>query len=286
MKRNGGIVLAFGLIGLAGFLGCAEGDKVDPVGFIAGNLPADAGATMPDKDKKSTKITNQDTGSDKKKTGDDDDDDDDDSIGGASSSGGGADAGKTSSSSSSTGGTTSSSSSSTGGASSTSSSTSGSIGTSGSVGTSSSSSSSGSTPPPSGPVSCATTSTCTTGSNSYDAGEVSGDDVSPAINLTGYGSHFIKVWLREDSWSAIDLRLRATLVSPPGQDYDLYIYATSCGTPTAKSEKPADTNDVAGIVRYDDLGSDSDWVLIEVRAKATTTCNTNEKWSLKIQGNP
>ena len=38
---------------------------------------------------------------------------------------------------------------------------------------------------------------------------------------------------------AIDLTLRATLTSPPGQDFDLYVYATSCGTPTAKSEKAA-----------------------------------------------
>jgi hypothetical protein len=103
--------------------------------------------------------------------------------------------------------------------------------------------------------------------------------------VTGYASHWIKVGVVEDSWDAIDLRLRATLTSPPGQDFDLYVYADSCGTPTARSEKAAGTDDVAGISIYDALGGDDQWVLVEVRAKAATTCNTNDKWTLTLEGN-
>ncbi len=89
----------------------------------------------------------------------------------------------------------------------------------------------------------------------------------------------------EHSWSAIDLRMRATLKSPGTENFDLFIHADTCGTATASSTKPAGTDDSAGIVIPDLLGSDSQYVLIEVRHIGTEECDPAASWSLKIEGN-
>jgi hypothetical protein len=134
-------------------------------------------------------------------------------------------------------------------------------------------------------VSCDTSSVCTTGSGSLDVGYVSGDTGADVKGATGYASYWIKVTVGEDSWSDTDLRMRATLTSPPGENFDLYVHSDTCNAPTAKSENPAGQDDVASISLPDYLGGDDQWVLIEVRHVGTEQCNTNAKWTLKIEGN-
>jgi hypothetical protein len=102
---------------------------------------------------------------------------------------------------------------------------------------------------------------------------------------TGYTSYWVKVTVGEDSWSATDLRMRATLTSPPGENFDLFVYAETCNTPTAKSEKAAGQDDVAGVIIPDNLGGDDQWVLIEVRHIGADQCDSAAKWKLKIEGN-
>lgn len=127
---------------------------------------------------------------------------------------------------------------------------------------------------------------CTTGSAAFNAGTVSGDDFADVVGATGAVSYWVRVQVTEDSLGSNDLRLRATLTSPPGENFDLFIHADSCNTPTAKSEKPAGQVDTAGVIIPDSWGvSDSQWVLIEVRHIGTEQCDAGAKWSLKIEGN-
>lgn len=134
---------------------------------------------------------------------------------------------------------------------------------------------------------CDTTSVCTAGSGAYDLGYVAGDTGSDVLNATGYASHWIKVTVGEDSWSANDLRMRATLTSPPGENFDLFIHVASCNTPDAKSEKPAGQVDTAYVSRPDacDGCADDYYALIEVRHVGPESCDTSKKWTLKIEGN-
>jgi hypothetical protein len=117
---------------------------------------------------------------------------------------------------------------------------------------------------------------------------VNGDVGSDVQVVTGFTSHWIKVGLIEQSWDDIDLRLRTTLKSPPGTNFDLYVYADSCNTPTAKSENLTG-DDIASIDLPDYLGSDSQWVLVEVRAVGghsdPMTCDASKQWTLTLEGN-
>lgn len=141
-------------------------------------------------------------------------------------------------------------------------------------------------PPPSGPVSCDTTTVCTTGASAFDLGVVSGDTGADTIRATGYGSKWIKVIVNEDSLATADLRLKATLTSPPGANFDLFVHASSCGAPTSKSEKPAGEVDSAGVVVTDTFGAtDDQFVLLEIRHIGADLCDANAKWSLEVEGN-
>jgi hypothetical protein len=140
-------------------------------------------------------------------------------------------------------------------------------------------------PPSSGSASCDTTTVCTTGANVYDMGSLSGDTGAGLRIVAGYSSYWIKVALSEDSISATDLGLKATLTSPVGSNFDLFVHAESCGTPTATSEKPAGQVDVATVRVADTLATDDQFVLIEVRHIGADACDPSNQWSLTVEGN-
>lgn len=203
----------------------------------------------------STKVTTPKKDTPKK--GDDDDDDDD-----------------TTSSSSSSGGTSSSSS-------------------SGSA--SSSSSSSGSTSGSTSTDPCKAT-TCALAKNS---GSISGDSTGPAKTITGATSQWFTIDVTEDVTglfsSATDLSLTATLTSPAGKNFDLFLYlpdgggTKECHLADQKSENTTG-DDKARVGWSDSLGSRDDrTVSIEVREIVDPTapaaaCDPTAKWTLKLEG--
>lgn len=115
---------------------------------------------------------------------------------------------------------------------------------------------------------------------------MAGDTGADVVSATGYKSYWVKVTVGEDSLGGADLRVRATLTSPPGANFDLFVHGDSCNAPTAKSEKPAGQVDTAGIIIPDTWGvGDDQWVLIEVRHVGPEECDATQKWTLKIEGN-
>ena len=95
--------------------------------------------------------------------------------------------------------------------------------------------------------------------------------------------------------SGQDLRLKATLTSPPGKNFDLFVYVSGdsttkeCQTVTDKSEN-ATGDDKASVGWSDSLGSRDDRsVSIEVREivdpmAPAGTCDPTAKWTLKLEG--
>ncbi len=128
---------------------------------------------------------------------------------------------------------------------------------------------------------------------SADLGEISGDTGAGTRSAQGSTSKWFKVNVTEDShsiFSSEPLSLQAELTSPPGTNYDVYIYVGN--TPMAQECVVAKTSgtstsgiDVATAAWEESKGDDdSRWATIEVRY-VSGTCNASAPWTLKVTGN-
>lgn len=255
-------------VGVCVAVGCAKSEEDEPL-FGKGidkTEPADAGNEA----SKSKVVPKGDDDDDDTTTPPKGDDDDDDFGSSSSSSSGG------SSSSSSSGGTSSSSS---------------------SGGTSSSSSSGSTASDPCKVLTCNTSKTQT---------PISGDTAGAARTITGAATQWFTVDVTEDATGLFStgrsLRLKATLTSPPGKNFDLFMYLpTSGGTKEChlndeSSEEGPGVEDKLSLVWGEADGgqgngsSDTRTVTIEVReipdpAAPAAACDPTAKWSLKLEGN-
>jgi hypothetical protein len=92
------------------------------------------------------------------------------------------------------------------------------------------------------------------------------------------------------------MRLRVTLTSPAGINFDLFVYRNSGGTQecsaVAGSSTMSGTSDVVNMDWGEDDGSipngsaDDALVSIEVRAAAAAMCSAGQRWSLEVKGGP
>lgn len=123
------------------------------------------------------------------------------------------------------------------------------------------------------------------------AGEVKGDNPSTPVTVTGTTSRWVKIRVKEDDNSIFGypLTLRATLNSPPGSNFDLFLYdgaPTQCTTPNFSSTTAG--SDVIE-VEFGESGAfsngsdDSRDVYVEVRY-ASGSCPPSGNWSLTFQG--
>lgn len=151
-------------------------------------------------------------------------------------------------------------------------------------------------PPPPGPDPCAKN-TC---SGVKDIGALSGDTGSPSRTITGATGRWLTLTLEENETglfaSGRKLRLKATLTSPAGHNFDLFIYqpgaAKQCTAIEKASESVTDP-DIASISFGEDDGgggngfSDTSIVTVEVREIGGTagTCDPTALWTLKLEGN-
>lgn len=146
----------------------------------------------------------------------------------------------------------------------------------------------------SGGVECPKTNACESASNLGTLSADTGDGT--ALTASGGGQEFFILRATEDNHSVIGeaLELRATLIVPPGSDFDLYAYidtdtdTSPCPlTPTqASANGPGTTEEI--IVTWGDgiTGSgdnDSRDVVIEVRFGGFSC---EGEWSLSVQGDP
>ncbi len=139
---------------------------------------------------------------------------------------------------------------------------------------------------------CANMTTCQAASA---LGAVSGDEASP--NLAASGSE--PTWLRfqvtedDDSVSGSGMSFTATLISPAGANFDLYVYRGVEGGPSgcngfgqqSVGAGPQDqvtmTWGEGGVANGVDDGV---WVAVEIRAK-NDMCAPPQEWMLTVAGN-
>ena len=141
-------------------------------------------------------------------------------------------------------------------------------------------------------TSCAATNTCM---GATDLGMVSGDQGADVKSSQGTGSKWFTVRVTEDDNSAFGAKLwmKATLTSPPGSNYDLYVYVPGSDTrecsAVTKSSTTSATTDTAGVEfgeggTFSNGSSDDRTVTVEVR-HVSGTCSATDQWTLTINGN-
>jgi len=143
-----------------------------------------------------------------------------------------------------------------------------------------------------GGTSCSAPNTCPT---STSLGSISGDTGSDMQTAQGTTSQWFTVRVTENDSSvfANSLEMKATLVSPAGANFDLYVYVPGsdtleCSAVSASSTSTSAT-DTAG-VEFGESGTfsngndDSRTVTVEVR-HVSGTCSAGSKWTLTLVGN-
>ena len=113
-------------------------------------------------------------------------------------------------------------------------------------------------------------------------GSVSGDTGAQTLSATGYSERFLRVNITEDNTGSFsDLDAQITLTSPPGTDFDLYVYCAACsGTPLVSNNSTA--TDRVNIGRNDVAGTTNYSIIIEIRWFSSNACGN---WSLLVEGN-
>jgi hypothetical protein len=141
----------------------------------------------------------------------------------------------------------------------------------------------------SGPLKCTSSALCTSAPLS---GTLSGDTVTPTVSVTGTTSRWVRVRVTENDNGAfaIPMTLGMKLVSPPGSNFDLFLYdgtPVDCVTPAFSSvTNTIDTLDVQwGETSTLSNGvDDSRDILVEVRYVGGT-CPPSGNWKLSFDGN-
>jgi hypothetical protein len=125
-------------------------------------------------------------------------------------------------------------------------------------------------------------------------GGVSGDEASPQLQAMGDEPVWLTFEVAEnnDSIGGETLSFTATLVSPPGLDFDLYAYrgasggSTGCGG-AMQSSSNIGTNEVVSMTwgegAFGNNADDDAWIAVEIRAK-NGMCQAGAQWTLTVQG--
>lgn len=142
------------------------------------------------------------------------------------------------------------------------------------------------------PTSCAASSSCT---GALNLGAVSGDTGADTISTEGFTSHWLRVRVTENDGglTGVPLWLSARLVSPPGTNFDLYVYVPAtdtieCSAVTNRSTSTSSTDTVS--VSFGETGlfsngaADDRTVTVEVR-HVSGNCDASQKWKLELFGN-
>lgn len=122
-----------------------------------------------------------------------------------------------------------------------------------------------------------------------NAGEIAGDTGSESITLQGSESKWFTFRVREDSSFGGSTSFTASLISPPGANYDLHVFMDTqadvieCSKEAAASSLPAGTTDKVNMTWGWAFYNDSRTVRIQVR-HVGGTC-TSAQWTLFIEGN-
>jgi hypothetical protein len=146
-------------------------------------------------------------------------------------------------------------------------------------------------------VSCQEDNTCQT---AKDLGAMRGNEGTDTLSIQGAGPTWVKVRMTEVShawqfYTGFPMFLTATLVSPAGENFDLYVYGNpdtdtlECTNSMGKSTNPAGQDDVVHAkwgesCYYPNDIDESRTITIEIKS-ADGICSSNAKWTLVLQGN-
>lgn len=166
-------------------------------------------------------------------------------------------------------------------------STSSSSSSSSSSASSSSSGSSSSSSSSSGGPSCDYTSpnACT---GALQLADIDGDDNSDVRTATGTTSKWFKVLVVDTltPFACDPVSFTATLDSPPGMDFDLYVYQGDASLPSCVVGPAHATGDpdTLAVDWNDGNGNDNRWYAIEVRYVSGEACGAEAQWTLQVKG--
>jgi hypothetical protein len=139
---------------------------------------------------------------------------------------------------------------------------------------------------------CTSSATC---ASAMDLGSVSGDTGNASVTGSGYQSAWYKVRVTEDDSDVFAVEMSATiqLTSPPGTNYDVYVYLNTgsdvveCTTPRASGTSTG-TTDQAHVTwgesgTFSNGNDDSRTVSIEVRP-VSGPCSASAPYQLVVFG--
>jgi hypothetical protein len=139
---------------------------------------------------------------------------------------------------------------------------------------------------------CTSSATC---SGAMDLGSVSGDTGNASVTGSGYQSAWYRVRVTEDDSSPFGVQLAATvqLTSPPGTNYDVYVYLNTGSdvvecTSVAASGTSTGTTDQARVTwgesgTFSNGNDDSRNLSIEVRP-VSGPCSASAQYQLVVFG--
>jgi hypothetical protein len=139
---------------------------------------------------------------------------------------------------------------------------------------------------PEAAASCAPVNNC---GAAMPLGSISGDEGQDTRAEQGFTSKWFSIEVREDRSTVSEVKMKATLVSPPGVNFDLFTYATGasqvqCTSVTKSSKNVAPSDEV--ILEFGGGPTlERNQVAIEVR-QVSGDCSAAASWSLAIRGNP
>lgn len=140
---------------------------------------------------------------------------------------------------------------------------------------------------------CASANACT---SATDLGSISGDTGADTKTAQGSAAQWFTVRVTEDDSGVFPLSLRSKveLTSPPGANFDVYVYVAAsetgqeCSAVTTSSTNPsgvdAATADWGESGVFANGSEDGRTVTIEVRW-VSGTCNPATPWALTVRGN-
>jgi hypothetical protein len=142
-------------------------------------------------------------------------------------------------------------------------------------------------------TSCGSLNVCTAGT---DLGTISGDTGADVKTASGTGSQWFTIRVNENdsSISPMKLRTKAELVSPPGTNFDVFIYVAGGSSGQECSAVKASSTNASGADSatadwgesglFSNGSDDSRTVTIEVRW-ISGVCSTAAPWALTVRGN-
>ena len=141
-----------------------------------------------------------------------------------------------------------------------------------------------------GGVACASLNVCT---GATDLGSVSGDTGADVKTAQGSGSQWFKVRVTENDSSVFGLSLlaKAELTSPPGTNFDLFLYLPGGGSGqecSVVSKSSTSTGADSASLEWGEGSisngiNDDRTLTVEVRW-VSGTCSPSAKWSLTVRG--